>query len=277
MRHEERSLTGGAGAHIVYDVWTPEGEVAGVAVLSHGMGEHARRYDHVVARLGALGLAVYAPDHRGHGRSSGRRLAVRSVQEYVDDLALLVDVVSKDHPVHTPVLIGHSMGALIALAYALDHQERLRALVLSGALVVPGAGVSRPAMATARLLGKVAPTVPLQALDSRYVSRDPEVVARYDADPLVYRGRVPAGLGGAILNTMAGFERRLPSLTLPLLVVHGGADRLVDPVGSRLVAERAGSADLTLKIYDGLFHEVFNEPEQDTVLDDVTGWLRTRV
>jgi lysophospholipase len=274
MQREEHSLTGGGGVRIVYDAWTPA-SVEGVVVLSHGMGEHARRYDHVVARLGELGLAVYAPDHRGHGRSGGKRMYVRSIDEYTADLHLLFGEVTACHPGQVPFLIGHSMGAMIALAYALDHQASLRALALSATPVVPGSGIGKPAIAVAKVLGRVAPGTPVQALDSKFISKDPAVVAAYDADPLVYHGKVPAGVGGAMLTTMAQFQRRLPELTLPTLVLQGAEDRLVDVASSRLIADTAGSRDLTVHIYEGLHHEVFNEPERDRVLDDLIGWLKT--
>ncbi|MEV6932443.1 lysophospholipase [Dactylosporangium sp. NPDC051485] len=273
MQREELALTGGGGARIVYDAWTPESAAAGVVVLTHGMGEHARRYDHVVARLGELGLAVYAPDHRGHGRSGGRRMFVRSIAEYTGDLGLLFAEVRSRHPGQEPFLIGHSMGAMIALAYALDHQAGLRGLVLSGTPVLPGKGIPKPAIAVAKVLGRIAPGSPVQTLPSRLISKDPAVVARYDADPLVYHGKVPAGVGGAMLTQMSVFQRRLPELTLPTLLLHGSEDGLVDAESSRLIAARAGSGDLTLHVYDGLHHEVYNEPEQDRVLDDLIGWL----
>jgi lysophospholipase len=274
MQREEHSLTGGGGVRIVYDAWIPS-SVEGVVVLSHGMGEHARRYDHVVARLGELGLAVYAPDHRGHGRSGGKRMYLRRIGEYTDDLHLLFAEVNARHPGQVPFLLGHSMGAMIALAYALDHQDSLRGLALSATPVVPGSGIGKPAIAAAKVLGRIAPSTPVQALNSAYISKDPAVVAAYDADPLVYHGKVPAGMGGAMLTQMAAFRRSLPTLTLPTLVLHGADDRLVDPAASRLIADTAGSRDLTLHIYDGLQHEVFNEPERDRVLDDLIGWLKT--
>jgi lysophospholipase len=275
MQRDELALTGGAGVRIVYDAWLPEQGASGVVVLSHGMGEHARRYDHVIARLGELGLAVYAPDHRGHGRSAGKRLLARRIAEYTDDLDLLFTEVRGRHPGQTPFLIGHSMGAMIALAYALDHQSALRGLVLSGTPVLPGRGISKPAIAVAKVLGRIAPGTPVQALPSSLISKDPAVVAKYDADPLVYHGKVPAGLGGAMLTQMAEFQRRLPELTLPTLVLHGSEDGLVAAESSRLIAERAASKDLTLHVYDGLHHEVYNEPEQDRVLNDLTDWLKS--
>ncbi|WP_433223490.1 alpha/beta hydrolase [Dactylosporangium sp. CS-047395] len=274
MQRDELALTGGGGVRIVYDAWVPESGATGYAVLSHGMGEHARRYDHVVQRLGDIGLAVYAPDHRGHGRSAGKRLLARSIREYTSDLRLLFAAVRDRHAGQSPFLIGHSMGAMIALAYALDHQAELRGLVLSGTPVLPGKGIPKPAIAVAKVLGRIAPGAPVQTLPSRLISKDPAVVAKYDADPLVHHGKVPAGLGGAMLSQMVEFQRRLPELTLPALVLHGSEDGLVDAESSRLIAERAGSKDLTLHVYDGLHHEVYNEPEQERVLDDLIGWLR---
>lgn len=274
MQRDELTLTGGNGVRIVYDAWLPEQGVTGVVVLSHGMGEHARRYDHVIARLGELGLAVYAPDHRGHGRSGGKRMLARRIAEYTDDLDLLFAEVRRRHPGQVPFLIGHSMGAMIALAYALEHQAGLRGLVLSGTPVLPGNGIAKPAIAVAKLLGRIAPGAPVQSLPSKLISKDPEVVARYDADPLVHHGKVPAGLGGAMLTQMAVFQRRLPELTLPTFVLHGSEDGLVDAESSRLIAARAGSKDLTLHVYEGLHHEVYNEPEQDQVLNDLVGWLK---
>ncbi|WP_433604445.1 alpha/beta hydrolase [Dactylosporangium sp. CA-139114] len=274
MQREELALTGGGGVRIVYDAWQPEAGATGVVVLAHGMGEHARRYDHVVERLGDLGLAVYAPDHRGHGRSEGKRLLARSISEYTRDLHVLFNEVRGRHPGQVPFLIGHSMGAMIALAYALDHQADLRGLVLSGTPVLPGKGIAKPAIAVAKVLGRIAPGTPVQTLPSKLISKDPAVVAKYDADPLVHHGKVPAGLGGAMLTQMAVFQRRLPELTLPTLVLHGSEDGLVDAESSRLIAERAGADDLTLHLYEGLHHEVYNEPERDRVLNDLIGWLR---
>ena len=125
MQREEHSLTGGGGIRIVYDAWTPQNQplgVEGVVVLSHGMGEHAGRYHHVAARLVGLGLAVAAPDHRGHGRSGGKRLYLRRIDEFTADLHLLRLEVAARHP-GVPFLLGHSMGGKIALDYALDHQD----------------------------------------------------------------------------------------------------------------------------------------------------------
>lgn len=277
MHHLESSFLGGEGTRIVYDVWSPGGTPAGVLVLSHGLGEHARRYDHVAERLTGLGLVVYALDHRGHGRSGGKRVHAREMREFTDDLDALVDLATAEHPGLPVFLLGHSMGGAIALAYALDHQDKLAALVLSGPAVIVTSGTPRPVVEIGKLIGRFLPGVPVQKLDSRAVSRDPAVVAAYDADPLVHHGLVPAGLARVLVLNEQSLETRLPSLTVPLLVMHGTRDTLADPAGAQRVADRAGSEDLTLKLYDGLFHEVFNEPEKERVLDDLTAWLEPRL
>ncbi|MYR06340.1 alpha/beta fold hydrolase [Gordonia sp. SID5947] len=271
MRVEERSFRGRHGETITYDVSRPDRVPRGTVVIAHGLGEHGRRYAHVVERLASAGYVVAVPDHLGHGRSGGKRLRVQKFSDYTDDLGTVLDqIVDDDLPTF---LIGHSMGGCIALDFALDHQDRLDGLVLSGAAVIPGDDLSPVAVRLAPLLGRVAPGLPTTALDSASISRDPQVVATYDTDPLVTRGKIPARLGSAMLATMQSFPRRLPGLHIPLLVLHGGADALTSPAGSEMVDRLAASEDKTLTIYDGLYHEIFNEPERDQVISDVVGWL----
>ncbi|WAC58199.1 alpha/beta hydrolase [Gordonia sp. SL306] len=271
MTVEERSFRGRHGETITYDVSRPEGAPRGTVVIAHGLGEHGRRYRHVVERLVGAGYLTAVPDHLGHGRSGGKRLRVQRFSDYTDDLGTVLDQVAiGDLPTF---LIGHSMGGCIALDFALDDQDRLDGLVLSGAAVVPGDDLSPVAVKLAPLLARVAPGLPTTALDSASISRDPQVVATYDTDPLVTRGKIPAALGGAMLATMGSFPRRLPGLQIPLLVLHGGADALTSAAGSEMVDRLAASSDKTLTIYDGLYHEIFNEPERDQVISDVLGWL----
>ena len=277
MKHTESAFTGVRGTRIVHDVWEPEAEVRGIVVLCHGLGEHARRYDHVVERLGELGLAVFAPDHRGHGRSGGKRLELKNWSDYTDDLHTLLGIAKAAHPGVKVFLLGHSMGGAIALSYALDHQDELDALMLSGPAVVLGDSTPKILIPIGKILGRIAPGAPVQTLDSNAVSRDPAVVAAYNADPLVHHGKVPAELAAALVGAMESFPARLPLLTLPVLLQHGSQDKLADVAGSRMIAEKAGSTDLTLEVYPGLYHEIFNEPEQAKVLDDLIAWLTPRL
>lgn len=277
MQHTESEFAGVHGTRIVYDVWRPDGAPTGVLLLAHGLGEHARRYDHVVERLVGLGLVVYAPDHRGHGRSGGKRIELRDWSEFLDDLHQLSAIATAENPGSKRFLLGHSMGGAIALSYALDHPDELAGLILSAPAVDVATGKPRIVIELGKLIGRFAPGVPVETLDAASVSRDPAVVAAYETDPLVHHGKVKAGIARGMIMAAESFPSRLPSLTMPLLVLHGTDDRLADVSGSRMIASRAGTKDLTLKTYDGLFHEVFNEPEQEKVLDDLADWLRPRL
>lgn len=272
----EHDFVGAHGQRIVYDVAEPDvDEPSAVVVIAHGMGEHGGRYGHLVALLTAAGYRVAVPDHLGHGRSGGPRMQVTRFSSYTDDLDRVVSAVAVDGlPTY---LIGHSMGGCIALDYALDHPDRLAGLVLSGAAIMPGDDLPRPLIALSKFVGKIAPGLPTIALDSASISRDPAVVAAYEADPLVHRGKIPARLGGEMITTMQTFPKRLPTLRMPVLVMHGSEDSLTNPDGSRLVDRLAGSADKTLIIWDGLRHEIFNEPEQREVLGTVVSWIGDRV
>jgi len=273
----ERAFDGVGGVRIVYDVWTPETAPRAVVVLSHGLGEHARRYDHVARRFGADGLVTYALDHRGHGRSGGKRVLCKDISEYTGDFGTLVGIAGREYPGCKRIVLGHSMGGGIVFAYGVEHPDDYDLMVLSGPAVAAQAAVP-PALAfVAKILGAIVPGLPLQKLDSSAISRDPAVVAAYDTDPLVHHGKVPAGVARALLLVGETMPQRAPALTAPLLVVHGSQDRLVSVDGSRRLVEAVGSSDRELKVYPGLYHEVFNEPEQDLVLDDVVSWINARL
>ncbi len=273
----DRTFAGVGGVPIVYDIWTPEAAPRAVVVLSHGFGEHARRYDHVALRFGDAGLSTYALDHRGHGRSGGKGVRCKRLSEYTEDFHTLVGIATREHPGTPCVVLGHSMGGGIVFAYGVDHPDDYQLMVLSGPAVAMTDTVSPILALVAKALGAIAPGLPVQQLDSSLVSRDPEVVAAYDRDPRVHHGWVPAGVARALLQIGDMMPRRAPALTAPLLVVHGGADGLIPVDGSRRLVGCVGSADVQLKVYPGLYHEVFNEPERAAVLSDVLGWIDARL
>jgi alpha-beta hydrolase superfamily lysophospholipase len=273
----ERTFDGVGGVRIVYDVWTPDTDARGVVVLAHGLGEHARRYDHVAQRFGESGLITYALDHRGHGRSGGKRVYLRDMSEYTDDFHTLVGIAAADHPELTLVVLGHSMGGGIVFAYGVEHPDDYAAMVLSGPAVAAQDAVSPVMLFVAKLLGKFAPGLPVEELPVDTISRDPAVVAAYIADPLVHHGKMPAGIIRALLGVGETMPQRAGALKAPLLVVHGEQDKLVPADGSRQLVECVGSTDVHLKIYPELYHEVFNEPERAVVLDDVASWIEVRL
>ncbi len=273
----ERTFNGVGGVRIVYDVWTPDIAPRAVVVLSHGFGEHARRYDHVAKRFGRDGLVTYALDHRGHGRSGGKRVLLKDISEYTGDFDTLVGIATKEHPRLQRIVLGHSMGGGIVFAYGVERPDAYDLMVLSGPAVAAQAAVSPLLVLAAKTLGAVAPGLPVQQLDASAVSRDPAVVDAYNSDPLVYHGKVPAGVARALVVVGETMPQRAAALTAPLLVVHGSEDHLIDVDGSRQLVEAVGSSDVELKVYPGLYHEVFNEPERNQVLDDVVSWIDARL
>ena len=277
INRSERTFTGARGTRIVYDVWEPPVDPRGVVVLAHGYGEHARRYDHVAQRFGAAGLVTYALDHRGHGRSEGKRVWLKQLSDFTDDFAALVNISVEDYPQLSRVVLGHSMGGAIVLAYGAEYPGEYTAMVLSGPAIAVQHGVSKPKAALGKLVGSLIPSLPIETIDVDAISRDPDVIAAYKADPLVHDGAVPAGIGKALLEVGENQPQLAARLKAPLLIVHGEDDRLSGADGSRRLAENAGSAEVALKIYPGLYHEVFNEPERERVLDDVTSWIETHL
>jgi alpha-beta hydrolase superfamily lysophospholipase len=273
----EGSFDGVGGVPIVYDVWTPDTTPLGVVVLSHGYAEHARRYDHVAQRFGESGLVTYALDHRGHGRSGGKRVYLRNLSEYTDDFRTLVGIATADHPGLKRVVLGHSMGGGIVFAYGVEHPDDYTAMVLSGPAVDARDAVSPVMVFVAKALGKIVPGMPVEELPTDAVSRDPAVVAAYNADPLVHHGKLPAGIARALLSVGETMPRRAAALTAPLLVVHGEDDKLIPVAGSHRLLECVASEDAHLKVYPELYHEVFNEPERAVVLDDVASWIEVRI
>jgi acylglycerol lipase len=270
------SFVGARGLRIHRRMWLPASAPTGVVVIAHGFAEHGGRYAPLADRLVTEGLAVVAPDHRGHGLSEGKRTSVVRFSDYIDDLATVVDSAHERWASLRLILLGHSMGGLIALGLAVRPGAALDGLVLSAPAACPPV-ISKIQMTIGQALSRLAPNVGVSRLPLNRISRDPAVVEAYNNDPLVFRAPIRARLGTEMIATMEVVETALPSLRVPLLVMQGTSDGLVDPGCGPHVYERAGSPDKTLKMYDGLWHEIFNEPERDHVIDDLTGWLQSHL
>jgi acylglycerol lipase len=275
MQHDEGTFTAYDGTTIYHQSWAPDGDAAAKAVVLvvHGLGEHSGRYRHVAETLVAAGYAVAALDHRGHGKSSGKRVYVRSYDEFMRDLTQFRRIVEAEHPGTPLVILGHSMGGNLAMGHVLGNQEGVAALALSGALLKVGDDVSSIQRTTLNAVARVAPGVRPLGLPADAVSRDPDVVQRYVDDPLVHTGKITAGLLASLFGAIDGFAARYPDLTLPIWIGHGTDDKLVEVAGSYELEAAAVNADVESHYYDGLYHEIFNEPEQDTVLADLVAWL----
>jgi acylglycerol lipase len=266
------TLTGAAGVQIWWQSWEPQADPKAVVVIAHGAGEHSGRYDHVAARLTSERYVVYAPDHRGHGRSSGPRALIDRVDNAVSDLDQIVVMAAGKHPGLPVFLLGHSMGGLISVCYAIDHQNKLTGLLLSGPLAALEAA-SPPVRMIAAILSTLTPQLGVFAVDASLVSRDPAVVKAYQEDPLVHHGKLPARTVHELANKVGAFPSTVGAITVPTLIMHGTADQLAPLAGAKMLAGTISSADKKLIPYEGLYHEILNEPEQQQVMDDMCAWL----
>ncbi|EKX63983.1 alpha/beta hydrolase [Streptomyces ipomoeae] len=258
----EHAFAGTRGGVTVRE-WPREGPRY-VVLLVHGYGEHIGRYEHVADALVAHGAAVFGPDHMGHGRSAGERVLIEDFEDVVTDVHTVEGIARAGYPGVPVVLVGHSMGGLIAARYAQRYGAGLSAVVLSGPVI----GVWEPLRVLLAL-----PEVPDVPLDPKLLSRDMAVGAAYANDPLVWHGAFKRA-------TLEAFGRGLEAISeggaigsLPLLWVHGDDDRIVPPAGSRTGIERLRGAEWTERVYPRARHEVFNETNKDEVLADVTGFV----
>lgn len=276
-KHETFNFTGLEGLNIFCQSWHPEGDPRAVLLIVHGYAEHSGRYRHVAKHFAELGYAVYTLDHRGHGQSDGVRADVVRFEDYLADLKTFLGIVKERESGRQVFLIGHSMGGAIVTLFAARYGTDFDGLITSGAGVKVEGGVSPLLIRLSRIVAALAPRLPTVPLDAEAVSRDPEVVARYRSDPLNYLGKVRARMGVQMLRAAELIATELPDTMLPILILHGTADRLADPAGSQMIYDRVSSTDKTLRFYDGLYHELFNEPEREQVLADVAAWLEAHL
>jgi acylglycerol lipase len=277
MQQKEGNFKGKGDFNLYWKCWLPDSQPKAIILVAHGLGEHINRYTNLVNNVVPRGYAIYGVDHQGHGKSGGTRCYIDRFQTYLDDLKTFHDMVRKDNPGLKIILLGHSMGGLIATAYAVQHQSELAALVVSAPSLKPGEGISPATISMARVLSAIIPKMGVAALDSAFLSRDKAVVEAYDKDPLVYRGKITARLGSELFSTMAKLEGQIPTLTLPLLIMQGTEDKLVEHEGAKMLYAKAGSTDKTLKLYEGFYHEIFNEQERDKVFADLDPWLDSHI
>jgi alpha-beta hydrolase superfamily lysophospholipase len=273
VEHRSGHLDGAGGVEIFWQAWLPDGQARAAVAMAHGASEHSGRYAWTGEQLAAHGYALYALDHRGHGKSAGARAVIDRVDKAVADLGQLAGIARAESAGDDkPFLFGHSMGGFLALAFATRRQAEIRGLMLSAPVAVLEAASPVQRIA-GHLLSAIAPKLGVYPIDSSTVSRDPEVVRDYDADPLNHHGKLPARTVHEMAQEVARFPGTVPSITVPLLVQVGTGDRLVPPQSSELVYEWASSEDKTIKRYDGLYHEILNEPERDAVVADMLAWL----
>jgi acylglycerol lipase len=277
MKHLDGRFKGRGDLNLYYQCWLPIEEPKAILLVVHGLAEHSGRYSNLVNYFVPRGYAVYGYDQRGHGKSDGLRGYVDRFSHFLDDLDTFLGLVHSRHHNAKIFLVGHSIGGTIAAAYIILHQDRFNGLVLSGTTLMTPTDAAAGTIFAARILSLVLPKAGLYVIDAEAISRDKNVVNAYVGDPLVYRGKIRARLGVELIRAMDKVKRQIPEIRLPILVMHGAADRLSDPRGSQMLYQKASSVDKTLKIYEGYYHEIFNEPGRKQVLSDLEAWLKARI
>jgi acylglycerol lipase len=277
MNHTEGNFKGVRNASIYYQAWLPDGKVKAVLFIVHGLGEHSGRYANVVNRFVPSGYAVYGLDQIGHGKSEGGREQVERFEDFTDNLTIYYNMVKAWQPGKPIFLYGHSLGGLIGCYYLLDHQADFKGAVISAALVRVPANISPLTVTMGKMLSAIAPKAGVIPLNAAGVSRDPAVVKAYEDDPLVFHGKTPARLSAEMLKAMMRITAEAGRITLPVFILQGSADKLVDPGDAQLLYDKVSSNDKTLRMYDGLYHEVHNEPEREMMFKDLEAWLKAHV
>jgi acylglycerol lipase len=278
MNHFETKYTTHDNLVLYLQAWMPEQAKASM-LLVHGLGEHSSRYAHFAAKLVAEGIAVFTFDGRGHGKSSSPNPTAffANYQDYLKDIDALFQKVKTYIPGIPSFLFGHSMGGGLTAAYALEYQPETQGIILSAPALQPADDVSQLLIAVSSLVSKLAPKLKVLKLDSNKISRDHEEVRKYDADPLVYHDPVPARTGYELLRMMDAIKEKINTFNYPLLLLHGSDDQLTNPKGSEFFFRNVASEDKTFHRYPGLYHELINEYEKETVMADVLDWVRERV
>ncbi|HLA83879.1 MAG TPA: lysophospholipase [Thermoguttaceae bacterium] len=256
--------------------WTPKTPSRALVIFVHGFTEHCGRYEHVAQALVARGVAVHALDLRGHGRSGGPRASIRSFAEYLDDVDHYVERLRHKNSGKPLFLLGHSMGGIVAALLVIERRIPVDGLILSAPALKVGDDVFPLLRRLASLVSRIWPGLRLVRLGCRRLSRDPATVEHFRTDPLVFHGRFPVRSGTEILSAGRRVLRAARAIHVPLLLLQGTADAVVDPEATRDLFAQAASPDKTLKLYDGLYHDLFGEPEKDQVIADLIHWVDFR-
>ncbi len=271
----EEWLDGKGGLRIFTRHWEPEGEPRANIVICHGVNSHGGQYVRAAEEFAAKGFAVAALDLRGRGRSEGERFYVEHIDDYVSDLSQTIEAARARHPELPLYLLGHSAGGVTACSYALDFQDRIDGLVCESFAFK----VYAPDLALKLLEGAshVIPHVHVLQLKFEDFTRDPQWLAELNADPLIAGEVQPVATVAALARADERLEREFGKITLPLLIMHGTADKATRPEGSQIFFDAAGSADKELKLYDGYVHDLLNDLGREHVMDDIIGWIEARL
>jgi acylglycerol lipase len=271
----EETIDGGDGLELFVRSWRPATQARALVAIVPGFNAHSGYYEWVAAQLTAKGYAVYSGDLRGRGRSDGERFYVQHMTDYVKDVEKVIALAQSREPGLPLYLLGHSAGGVVACLYTLEHQETLAGLICeSFAFQVPAPDF---ALAVFKGLSHIAPHAHVLRLKNEDFSRDPAAVATMNADPLIAHETQPTQTLAEMVRADERLKVDFPKVTLPVLIIHGTADKATRPSGSQLFFDTTASADKTLKLYEGHYHDLLNDLGKEQVMDDITTWIDARV
>ena len=271
----EETVPGSSGLNIFVRSWRPSGSARAIVVICHGLNAHSGQYQSVGEQFAAVGLAVYALDLRGRGHSDGERFYVEKFADYVSDVATVVALAKAREPGLPVYLLGHSAGGVVSCIYTLEHQSELAGLICeSFAFQIPAPDF---AVAVLKGLSHLAPHAHVVKLKNEDFSRDPDVVRAMNDDPLIAHEVQPTRTAAEMARADDRLKQEFPLITLPVLILHGTLDKVTRPSGSQLFFDNAGSADKTLNLYEGYYHDLLHDLDREKVMADIIGWINTRV
>lgn len=272
---KESSFEGVGGLKIFTRNWQTEGAPRGVVVIVHGFNSHSGQYEWAAEQFTKNGLAVYALDLRGRGRSEGERYYVEKIEDFTDDVETLVKQARAENPGLPVFMLGHSAGGVTACVYALDHQAEIDGLICeSFAYELP---VPDIALAFLKGLSYITPHTHVFSLKNKDFTRDEKIVEEMNNDILIAGESQPAQTAKTMLDASARLTEEFPKITLPVLIIHGTADKATKPSGSQHFYEAAGSKDKTLKLYEGHYHDMLNDLDKEIVMTDIQNWIDERI
>jgi alpha-beta hydrolase superfamily lysophospholipase len=271
----EERFDGKSGLNIFMRSWRPDAPARAVVVIVPGFNSHSGYYNWVGEQLASTGLAAYAIDLRGRGQSDGERFYVDSFEDYVNDVDELVTLTKSREPGLPLFMLGHSAGGVVACLYTIEHQQDLAGLVCeSFAFQVPAPDF---ALAVLKGLSHLAPHAHVLPLKNADFSRDPAVVEMMNHDPLIAHETQPTKTVAEMVRADEKLKQSFAGITLPLLILHGTADRATKPSGSQLFYNTAGSTDKTLKLYEGHYHDLLNDVGKEEVMADIKKWIDAKL
>ena len=277
MKHQEGFFENSIQQTIYYQHWLPDTAPKAALLVIHGLNEHSGRYAHLADFFTQRDIAVFSLDQIGHGKSEGTRSFVKQFSFLIDDLVTYIGLIKGivgDIPLFT---IGHSLGGLINPVFLFDHQDLVSGAIFSGPLTLVPDYVSSFTITMGQIISAILPKMVLLEIDKENLSRDPAVVQAYIDDPLVYNGKITVRMSAEMNAAIKRVGKEVSSINLPVLILHGGEDKIVDPACSDFLYNGVASEDKKLIVYDGFFHEIFNEPEQDQVFTDMLNWLNQHI